>query len=43
VIETHDEWAVAERRHLSEEPMAKLHAEPATDNQIKEPPLAITA
>jgi putative transposase len=43
VIETHDEWAVAERRHLSEESMAKLHAEPATDNQIKEPPLAITA
>ena len=26
VVETHDEWAVAERRYLSEESMAKLYA-----------------
>ena len=43
VVETHDEWAVAERRYLSEESMAKLAAGPppaAADNQ---PPLAVTA
>jgi putative transposase len=40
LVETHDEWAVAERRYLSEESMAKLH-QPATDQQ--ETPLAITA
>ena len=42
VVETHDEWAVAERRYLSEESMAKLAA---TDNDEdhKEVPLAITA
>ena len=39
VVETHDEWAVAERRYLSEDSMAKLTAEPITE----EPPLAITA
>ncbi len=42
VVETHDEWAVAERRYLSEESMAKLapvdHDEPDTET-----PLAITA
>jgi hypothetical protein len=38
--ETHDEWAVAERRYLSEESMAKLN-EPATT--IEETTLAITA
>ena len=38
-VETHDEWAVAERRYLSEESMAKLY-EPVTE---KETPLAITA
>ena len=39
VVETHDEWAVAERRYLSEDSMAKLHAEP----DPTETPLAITA
>ena len=41
VVETHDEWAVAERRYLSEESMAKLRdPDPAPD---EETPLAITA
>lgn len=40
VVETHDEWAVAERRYLSEESMAKLH--PPTE-AVEEAPLAITA
>ena len=41
VVEAHDEWAVAERRYLSEESMAKLHtaAEPINE----EAPLAVTA
>jgi transposase-like protein len=34
VVETHDEWAVAERRYLSEETMAKLQTDPV----IEEPP-----
>ena len=38
-VETHDEWAVAERRYLSEESMAKLH-ETSTETEA---PLAITA
>ena len=39
-VETHDEWAVAERRYLSEESMAKLtSAEAAAPAE----PLAITA
>ena len=38
-VETHDEWAVAERRYLSEESMAKLY-ETTTDTEA---PLAITA
>jgi putative transposase len=38
VVEAHDEWAVAERRYLSEESMEKLNA-PAEE----EVPLAITA
>src|SRR3954451_13515386 len=43
VVETHDEWAVAERRYLSEESMAKLTTEP-TDTTIPEQlPLAVTA
>lgn len=42
VVETHDEWAVAERRYLSEASMAKLYT--ATDStDPEEPPLAITA
>jgi putative transposase len=40
VVETHDEWAVAERRYLSEGSMAKLPAEAPTNT---EEPLAITA
>jgi len=43
VVETHDEWAVAERRYLSEESMAKLYATPDPDDIPEEPPLAITA
>jgi transposase-like protein len=41
VVETHDEWAVAERRYLSEGSMAKLHTNdpPTTTDE----PLAITA
>ena len=41
VVETHDEWAVAERRYLSEESMAKLTT--ATEPTNDEPPLAVTA
>jgi transposase-like protein len=41
LVETHDEWAVAERRYLSEESMAKLHEHAATDPE--EAPLGITA
>jgi putative transposase len=41
VVETHDEWAVAERRYLSEESMAKLR-EPTVE-PTEEVPLAITA
>ncbi len=41
VVETHDEWAVAERRYLSEESMALLHT--PTDTPAEEMPLAITA
>jgi putative transposase len=40
LVETHDEWAVAERRYLSEESMAKI-GQPA--DTIEEAPLAITA
>ena len=43
VVETHDEWAVAERRYLSDESMAKLYAEPAAQTATKELPLAVTA
>jgi putative transposase len=40
LVEIHDEWAVAERRYLSEESMAKIGQEvPA----VEEVPLAITA
>lgn len=38
VLETHDEWAVAERRYLSEESMTKL-----TNTEKQEAPLAIGA
>ena len=40
LVETHDEWAVSERRYLSEESMAKIGEQPAT---IDDEPLAITA
>ena len=40
LVETHDEWAVAERRYLSEESMAKIGEPVAT---VEEAPLAITA
>jgi transposase-like protein len=39
VVEAHDEWAVAERRYLSDESMAAL----TTPAERKEVPLAITA
>ena len=43
-VETHDEWAVAERRYLSEESMAKLYVDPAPEPvNIEETPLAISA
>jgi transposase-like protein len=40
LVETHDEWAVAERRYLSEESMAKI-GQPITT--VEEVPLPITA
>jgi len=40
LVETHDEWAVAERRYLSEESMAKIGQPPVT---VEDAPLAITA
>jgi transposase-like protein len=40
LVETHDEWAVAERRYLSEESMAKIGQPVAT---VDDAPLAITA
>ena len=43
VVEAHDEWAVAERRYLSEESMAKLSTEPAVKAVSEEPPLAVTS
>jgi putative transposase len=43
IVETHDEWAVAERRYLSEESMTKLTAAPADDTTNQETPLTITA
>jgi hypothetical protein len=43
VLEAHDEWAVAERRYLSEESMAKLYAEPIPELTTEEAPLAVTA
>jgi transposase-like protein len=40
LVETHDEWAVAERRYLSEESMAKIGQPNPT---VEDAPLAITA
>ncbi len=43
-VETHDEWAVAERRYLSEESMAKLYTDTIDDTaNVEEAPLAISA
>ena len=39
IVETHDEWQVAERRYLSEESMAKLYA---TDNTETRPGFGAT-
>ena len=41
LVETHDEWAVSERRYLSEESMAKLGETAAAI--VEEAPIAITA
>jgi putative transposase len=44
VVETDDEWKVAERRYLSEGSMAKLCKTDQTDNQpALEAPLIVTA
>jgi putative transposase len=43
IVETHDEWAVAERRYLSEESMAKLFAEVVDDSTRELPLAAVTA
>ena len=43
IAEQHDEWAVAERRYLSEESMAKLFAAGHDEPNPQEQPLAITA
>ena len=40
LVETHDEWAVSERRYLSEESMAKIDKPTTT---TAEAPFAITA
>lgn len=43
VVETHDEWAVAERRYLSEESMAKLYATEVEEQPEEAPLAAVTA
>ena len=44
VVETHDEWAVAERRYLSEESMAKLRPTGQTEpTNLLEAPQPVTA
>ena len=43
IVETHDEWAVAERRYLSEGSMAKLYTAADPEPHTEETPLAITA
>ena len=42
VVEAHDEWAVAERRYLSEESMAKI-SDPVVEAVAEEVPLAVTS
>ena len=43
IVETHDEWAVAERRYLSEESMAKLDTDTTDELGADQPLAAITA
>jgi len=44
IVDTHDEWQVAERRYLSEESMAALASIDKTEpNPLPEAPLAVTA
>jgi putative transposase len=44
VVETHDEWAVAERRYLSEQSMAKLRPSGQTElTNLLEAPQPVTA
>ncbi len=44
IVDTHDEWQVAERRYLSEESMAALAAIDKTEpNPLQETPLPVTA
>ena len=43
LVETHDEWAVSERRYLSEESMAKVFATPTADGPAEPQLAAITA
>jgi putative transposase len=44
IVDTHDEWQVAERRYLSEESMATLAAIDKTEPEpLQEAPLAVTA
>ncbi len=42
VVETHDEWAVAERRYLSEESMANINRPTPATHLEDDPPIAIT-
>ena len=43
IVETHDEWQVAENRYLSEASMAKLYNKDQTEpEQVLEAPLAVT-
>jgi transposase-like protein len=43
IVETHDEWQVAERRYLTEETMAALASRHTVPQTILEKPLAVTA
>ncbi len=43
LVETHDEWAVSERRYLSEESMAKIFATPTAESPTEPQLAAITA
>lgn len=44
IVDTHDEWQVAERRYLSEESMAALaNIDQTGPEPLPEAPLAVTA